>query len=186
MGQTSWEYDDDPPTPFLTIGAFYSPVTLNPASPLYQMESPLKTESHIEIFPNDTISLTVGINIHFEAKITSIGNDSGKGALYTLSVKYDASDDPVFTLTQSILETTGCYDTEWHSWKTVVYQNTVRVYCDDKLVHTHGRTDLQEAWEFDNDDESPFLAIGAHYSQNQSVWYSRCDMIFQNLKIFTC
>jgi len=134
------------------------------------------------MYPAKSIDLTIGNRVRFDAQVFDITAGTHHASLFVLSAKYDSTDSPVFTLTQLIWETTPCNDTSWHSWETVVYTHTVRVYCDETLVYNHARTDSQEIWKLG--DESPFFTIGAGYANG--TWFSCCDMIFQNLEILTC
>jgi len=145
-----------------------------------QIEIPGITGSHIEIYPLKAIPLSWGTRVRFDAQIHDIATGDHYGSVFALSVKYDNSDSAVFTLTEPIWKSTPCNDSSWHSWDTIVYDDSVRVYCDEQLVYNHVRTDNQKTWE---KDESPLMAIGAHYSGN---WYCRCDMTVQNVEILVC
>jgi len=160
------------------------PITLTKAKGSYQIEQKGVCGSHIEVYPAKSIDLTTGTKIRFNAKIFDIIGGKHHGSVFALSVKYDGSDSAVFTFNQPRLASTSCNDAKWHSWETVVYKNTVRVYCDGTLVLSHSRTDSQKTWKVH--DDSPFLVLGAHFSNTFSKYYSRCHMIVQDLRIFTC
>jgi len=160
----------------------FFPVTLEEAKASSQIEQKGVCGSHIEVYPAESIDLTTGTIIRFNAKIFDIAGGSHYGAVFDLSVKYDGKDKGIFTFSQPILTSTPCEDAKWHLWEAVVFKNSVWVYCDEALVHTHSRTDSQRTWNAS--DDSPFLVLGAYYSNSQ--YYSRCHMILQDLRIFTC
>jgi hypothetical protein len=161
-----------------------SPITLTKAANDDQSEEEGVCGSHIEVYPTKSIDLTQSTTVKFDSKIFDIAGGTQEGSVYALSVKYDRSDSEVFTFSQSRLAATPCNDGKWHTWKTVVYADTVRVFCDELLVHIHKRIDSQKNWNAN--DGSPFLVLGAHYSYKKSKYYCRCDMIIQNLKVFAC
>jgi len=150
----------------------------------WQSEKRGTTDSHIEVYPAYSIDLLTSVKIRFDAQIIDIRRsaEGHHGTVFSLSVKYNGKDVPIFTFTQPIWQTTSCSDTNWHSWEVVIYHDAVKLHCDDMLVYTHTRKDSQEKWE--SGDESPFFVIGAHYSAG--TWYSRCDLIVRNIEIFTC
>jgi len=160
----------------------FFPITLAKAKTSSQIEQKGVCGSHIEVYPAESIDLTTGTKIQFDAKIFDITGGPHYGAVFDLSVKYDGSDSEIFTFSQPILMSTPCKDAKWHLWEIVIYNDTVRVYCDETLVHTHSRTDSQRTWKVS--DDSPFLVLGAYFSNSQ--YYSRCDMIVQDMRIFTC
>jgi len=158
------------------------PETLNKATSPEQTEKEGTTDSHIEVYPTYSIDLLTPVKVRFDAQILDIAPVPHQGSVFTLSVKYDGSDVPIFRFSQTIWSTTSCNDTDWHSWEVVIYHDAVKLHCDEILVYTHIRTDSQETWQ--SGDKSPFFVIGAHHAK--SVWFSRCDLIVQNIKIFTC
>jgi len=157
------------------------PITLTKATTSGQAEDKGVCESHIEVFPTTSIDLFGGVRIKFDSKIFNISKGVQYGSLFTLSVKYDSPNQNLFSFNQAKLASTPCNDAKWHSWETVVYNNTVRVYCDEALVHIHARTDSQETWNLG--DNSPFFVVGAHFSNR---YFSRCHMILKDLRVFTC
>jgi len=160
------------------------PIILTKSTTQDQSEEEGVCRSHIEVYPTKSIDLTESATVCFDAMIFDIAGGNHYGSVYTLSVKHDGSNREVFTFNHQRLASTACNDGKWHSWKTMVYSDTVRVYCDEALVHTHERVDSQKNWNAR--DGSPFLVLGAHYSFENSKYISRCDMIIQNLRIFTC
>jgi len=158
------------------------PITLTKAKTTNQREQKGVYGSHIEVYPAKSIDLTTGIKIRFNAKIFDITGGINHGTVMDISVKYNGSDSGVFTFNQPKLASTSCNDAKWHVWETVVYKNTVRLFCDETLVHTHSRTDSQKTWKVN--DGTPFLVLGAHFAN--SHYYSRCHMIVHDLRIFTC
>jgi len=157
------------------------PITLTKATTSGQAEDKGVCESHIEVFPTTSIDLAGGVRIKFDSKIFDISAGANYGSLFTLLVKYDWPNQKLFSFNQAKLASTPCNDAKWHSWETVVYNSTVRVYCDEALVHIHERTDSQKTWNVG--DNSPFFVVGAHFSNR---YYSRCHMILKNLRILTC
>jgi len=158
------------------------PITLTKATTPGQAEDKGVCGSHIEVFPTKSIDLAGGVRIQFDSKIFDISAGAHYGSLFTLSVKYDGPNKELFLFKQAQLASTPCNDAKWHSWETVVYSGTVRVYCDEALVHTHARSDSQLTWNVG--DDSPFFVVGAHFWGGG--YTSRCDMILKDLRVFTC
>ena len=149
------------------------PMLLTKATTSYQEETTEVVESRIEIYPRNSIDLTIVTKIQFQARIDNIIAGAHHGAILAVGVKYDESNAQLFSLTQPIWASTSCADKLWHSWELIIYYDALEVFCDNTLVWSHARTDTQALWEFG--DESPFLMIGAHYFPLHETWYSRCD-----------
>jgi len=160
------------------------PVTIEKASSTYQRESKGTTASHIEIFPLLPINLTGVVRVRLDIKINDIAGGAQYGSVFTLSPRYDECDRELFTLSQQMWQTTICADNKWHPWEIVVLPEAIEIHCDEAIVWNHIRVDSQGSWEMG--EESPFLAIGAFYSPVHTAWYSRSDMVVQNVEILTC
>jgi len=160
------------------------PVTLKKASSSYQRESKGTTESHVEIFPLFPIDLTGVARVRLDIKINDITGGAQYGSIFTLGAKYDECGRELFTLTQHMWQTTVCANNKWHSWEIVLLPDAIEIHCDEVTVWNHIRVDSQDSWE--KGDESPYLAIGGFYSSMHTAWYSRSDMVVQNVEVLTC